>query len=51
METRMCAVPGARDRIMAKRSDHQEPILVFSDEKIALLEVILGWVSVGESNY
>ena len=44
-------VPGARVRILAQRYDHQEPIFVFSDEEIAVLEAILGRVRVKESNY
>ena len=47
----MSDVPGARVRILAKGSDHQEPIFVFSDEEIAVLEAILGRVRVKESNY
>ena len=39
-------VPGARVRILAKGSDRQEHIFVFSDEEIAMLEAILGRVRV-----
>ena len=39
-------VLGARVRILDKRSDHQEPIFIFSDEEIAVLEAILGQVRV-----
>ena len=39
------AVPSAEDRLHRKRSDTQEPTLVFSAEEMALLEAVLGQVS------
>ena len=38
-------VPKARDRLLGKRSDHQDPTLVLSEDEVAVLEAIFGQVS------
>ena len=37
-------VPSAKDRLLDKRSDHQEPTLVLSSDEMAVLEAIFGQV-------
>ena len=36
------AVPKAKDRLLGKRSDQEEPTLVFSEDEVAVLEAIFG---------
>ena len=42
------AVPQAKDRLLAKRSDHEEPTLVFNEDEMAVFGAIFGQVQILE---